>query len=243
MELIDTDRAARTFVEAHHYSASYPAARLRVGLYRVYPFTAPKLMGVAVFSEPCQRRTIPTWLGVDASRGVELGRFVLLDEVEGNGESWFLARALRLLREAKPQIERVVSYSDPMERCSSAGHLIKPGHVGIIYQASNARFLGRSGSRTELLDASGRVFSGRALSKIRSGERGASGAEARLVAAGAPKRRRHEEGVAYVKRALAEGGFVARRHPGKIVYAFGLDKAARRALPPNPNDYPKEGLL
>jgi hypothetical protein len=28
-----TDREARTFIETHHYSGTYPAARLRYGLY------------------------------------------------------------------------------------------------------------------------------------------------------------------------------------------------------------------
>src|SRR5262245_59609071 len=44
---IATDREAKAFVERHHYSASYPAARFRFGLYR-----QAELVGVAVFSVP-----------------------------------------------------------------------------------------------------------------------------------------------------------------------------------------------
>ena len=52
VEPIRGDRAARAFVEAHHYSASFPAARCRVGLYRQRPgWYAPELVGVAVLDE------------------------------------------------------------------------------------------------------------------------------------------------------------------------------------------------
>ncbi len=239
VEPISGDAEARAFIEIHHYSASYPAARFRVGLYRAAPFTAPQLVGVAVFSEPAQIRSIPSWLDVGRAEGVELGRFVLLDDVEGNGESWFLARAFKLLRAAKPEITRVLSYSDPVERCDDAGRLVKPGHYGTIYQASNARFMGRSSRKRELLDAKGRVFPMRALSKIRNEERGGGSAQRRLIEAGAPERRPHERARAYVERALSEGGFTSAIHPGKLVYAFGLDRAAKRALAANPDLYPK----
>lgn len=237
---LESDREAAAFCRAHHYSGSYPAARFRAGLYRARRFQAPELVGIAVFFEPAQNAAIPRWLGVDRAEGIELGRFVLLDSVEGNGESWFLARALRLLQEEKPEVRRVLSYSDPAERRDRAGKLVKPGHFGVIYQGANARFLGRSKREREFLDAEGRSFSRRSLSKIRNGEVGAEAAERRLVARGAPRRRPHEPGPAYVKRALEEGGFTSEIHPGKIVYAFGLGRKERRALPPNPSAYPKK---
>jgi hypothetical protein len=43
-----SDNVARAFVERHHYSKSYPAARFRFGFYR-----RAELVGVAVFSVPC----------------------------------------------------------------------------------------------------------------------------------------------------------------------------------------------
>ena len=237
---IDGDLEARAFCMEHHYSGSYPAARFRAGLYRARPFMPAELVGVAVFSEPAQRRAIPHWLRCSPSEGIELGRFVLLDDVEGNGESWFLARATRLLVEAKPELRRVLSYSDPVPKADASGRLVSPGHVGLIYQASNARVLGRSSRKREFLDARGRSFSARALSKIRNGERGAEAAERRFVQRGAPPRMRHEEGRAYVARALSEGSFVSAIHPGKIVYALGLNKRERRLLPSNPEVYPKK---
>lgn len=230
VELLD-EGAARAFVCRHHYAASYPAARCRVGLFRA----GQGLVGVAVFSVPVQPRSVPAHLELPADAGVELGRFVLLDDVPGNGETWFLARAFRLLRREKPSIRGVLSYSDPMERRADAGHLLKPGHIGVIYQAFNGRYCGRSRRETLVLDAGGRVVSRRALSKIRLGERGAAYAYRQLIAAGAPPIRPGEDGAAYVRRALAEGPFRRVRHPGNHVYVWRLDER----LESNPETYPK----
>lgn len=232
------ERDARPFVEMHHYAGSFPAARLSVGLYRAQPFQAPALVGVAVFSVPMQAAAIPAWAGVPAAAGVELGRFVLLDDVPGNGETWFLARAFRALRAEKPGVRAVLSYSDPTPRSTADGHVVKPGHIGVIYQAFNGRYVGRSSPRTLHMDAAGRIVSGRALSKLRNGERGEAYAERELVAMGAPARMPGEAGVEYVRRALAEGPFRAVRHPGNHVYAWPLDREAERtAVPPQP--YPR----
>jgi hypothetical protein len=83
------DREAQAFIEEHHYSKSYPAARFRYGLYR-----HGRLTGVAVFSHPCNDAVLTNVFRCRALDAVELGRFVLLDEVPANGETWFLGRAL-----------------------------------------------------------------------------------------------------------------------------------------------------
>ena len=81
-ELTD-DTLAKGFVVRHHYSGSYPAARWRFGLFR-----QGVLQGVAVFSHPCSDRVLTSVFPGRATHSVELGRFVLLDEVPGNGETW-----------------------------------------------------------------------------------------------------------------------------------------------------------
>lgn len=55
---------ARPFVIQHHYSGTFPAARLSVGLHR-----GTRLIGVAVFAEGIQRAALPHWAGVPADRG------------------------------------------------------------------------------------------------------------------------------------------------------------------------------
>lgn len=225
---------AKRFVEEHHYAGTFTAARLSVGLYR-----GRWLVGVAAFSVSMQARTIPARAGVAEKEGLELGRFVLLDEVPGNGETYFLGRAFRLLRSELPEVRAVVSYSDPVRRRAADGRLVLPGHIGTIYQAHNGRYVGRGAKRTLLLDADGRVFAPRALSKIRNGERGGEGAYRRLLAAGAPPRSFGEDWPAYLERVRREGPFRSIRHPGCHCYVWALEKSAQGGIAPA-QPYPKQ---
>lgn len=230
VEVIE-ERDAREFIINHHYSGSYPAALFRVGLFRTARFQKSTLVGAAVFSVPMNPHAIARHCGTDA--GCELGRFTMLDDVEANGETFFLARAFDLLAAqrdgAGQRFHAVLSYSDPLARSSADGTVTMPGHVGTIYQASNARYVGRSASRALILDPAGRNLSPRALSKLRNDETGAAYAYDQLVAAGAPPRHPHEPGPAYVTRALAEGPFRRMRHPGNHAYVFAIgDRRSRR---------------
>lgn len=226
---------AKRFVCTHHYSRSFPASRLRVGLYRHRPIARAELVGVAVFSVPMTQSVIPRWTGLAPSSGIELGRLVLLDEIEGNAETWFLAGAFKLLGTHLPEVQAIVSFSDPMQRVSDDGHLVTPGHVGSCLQSFNGRHVGRSKARTLVLDRGGRVVSDRALAKIRNDERGAGYAYSQLLAAGAPPIRAGESGRDYVSRALAEGPFRRVRHPGNLAYVWPSATAPHRiseAFPP-----------
>ena len=160
---IPDDTTARAFVERHHYAGTYPAARFRHALYD----RGGRLVGVAVFSHPANRTLTNVFPG-SPTDAVEAGRFVLLDSVPANGETWFLARCFELLRH---DVVGVVSFSDPVARTSLAGDVVFPGHVGTIYQAKSAVFLGRGSPGTLRLLPDGRVLSKRALSKIRSRDR------------------------------------------------------------------------
>src|SRR3546814_4630119 len=82
--------------------------------------------------------------------GAELGRLVLSDDVEGNGETFFLSRAFKLLRQEKPEIISILSYADPMRRIGPAGDVIMPGHVGRAYQCFGAAYRGRTKPRSEM---------------------------------------------------------------------------------------------
>lgn len=219
------ERQAKAFVVEHHYSGTFPASRLSAGL-----FWGRSLVGVATFSVPMNELAVPKHTGLaDPLRGVELGRFVLLDDVPGNGESWFLARAFGLLRRRKPEIEAVISYADPVPRLGAAGEVIKPGHVGTIYQALSAAYRGRATARTEYLTPDGQPFSGRAASKIRAEETGHAYAVDELVRRGAPRPGVGQDLRTWYADLLASGFFVRRRHPGNHVYAFPLTRGARKA--------------
>jgi len=159
------DREAKAFILAHHYSAYYPSARVRFGL-----FTRGCLVGVAVFSHPCNDRVLTSVFPLSPLDSVELGRFVLLDSVPANGESWFLTRTFECLR--RKGLSGVVSFSDPVPRTKADGTIVHRGHVGICYQATSATFLGRTEPRTIRLLPDGTLLNDRTIQKIRSGEQG-----------------------------------------------------------------------
>lgn len=240
------ERDAKRFVCEHHYSGSYPASRIAIGLYRMTAARLRELEGVAVFSIPMQQSVVPRWTGVDASEGAELGRLVLRQDVPFNAETWFLARALRALREAKPAMRSVVSYADPTPRTTADGRSVKPAHWGVIYQASNAVFAGTSRGETMTIAPNGRVLSRRSLSKIRLGEVGAAYAERDLVAAGAPARGFGEDPAAWCERVLSSPKFRRVRSRGNLVYVFPLDRDAREAarrVNPELKPYPKASAV
>jgi hypothetical protein len=217
---------ARCFVAAHHYLPNYPAAQVAVGLFG----KRAALVGVAVFATPSTGSVITRHTGfADPAQGTTLARFFLLPEVAGNGETWFLSRALRVLRRERPGIEAVVSYSDP-----------QAGHIGQCYAALSGAYRGRTKPRTAYR-IDGVPISGRSLSKIRLGERGAAGVIDQLVSLGAPRPGITEEPCIWLARLRRDRTLVAERTLGLFAYCFELTHAARRqgqALPRKP--YPKQ---
>lgn len=234
-------RDAKRFVVEHHYSASYPADRVRVGLHRRGRAGGWDLVGVAVYSVPCNTASLRRWLGVGLKEGVELGRLVLLDDVPANGESWFIARATRIMLGLLPEVRSVLAYSDPVPRQTIDGDTVLPGHVGWVYQATNARYMGRGSKRTLLLAPDGRVVNGRALSKIRNEERGWRGAVRRIEEMGAASLKRGESPRSWLER--VKPSFRRMRHPGNHVYGWTLGGADLRACAkprPKQADRPRE---
>jgi hypothetical protein len=234
------ERAARAFIVHHHYSKSFPAARLCVGLFRKQGLLLFELVGVAVLSHPCNEATLPAYLpGIHSVYGIELGRFVLLQKEPRNSESWFIARVFGQLRQALPDVRAVLSFSDPMPRSRLDGTVFMPGHVGTIYQATNGRYLGRSSARTILLAPDGRVLHNRSLSKLLRGERGADGVAQQLLDMGCRPKRPGESAQSWLGRIRAAGELRSRRHMGNHAYAWSLDRRDY-ALPQAFGPYPKK---
>lgn len=233
--------AARRFVETHHYSRSMPAARYSYGLLR-----HGNLVGAAVFSQPTNNRTVTKHFPeIHHKEGIELGRLVLLDEVPGNGESWFVARCFEQLRKAEVVdrdgrelrgILAVASFSDPMPRRTSSGQVVMPGHVGCVYQALNACYVGRADARTLHLLPDGRVLNHRTEQKIRRQEVGWRYGVEELQSYGAGPL--NEEPRAWLERWLPE---ITRplRHLGNHKYLWALNRRMRRHLPDSIS-YPKK---
>ena len=218
-----SEDTARTWVVQHHYSGSYPAASRRYGLLN----RAGTLLGVCVLGIPMSTAVL-TNVFPDLEpmvESLELSRLVLADQVPGNGESWFIARALA--DAAESGVRGVVAFADPVPRALD-GRTVFPGHRGVIYMASNALYLGRATARTLTLLPDGRVLSDRSAQKIRKQERGHAHVERQLVRLGATPRRAGEGGAAWLADALSQLGATRLRHRGNHRYAFRLGATARR---------------
>lgn len=192
-------------------------------------FDRGELVGVAIFSRPWRPEVLTNplpWLD-DVDEAAELGRFVLLDSVAANGETWFLARCFALLR---GRLRAVVSFSDPTPRTRLDGDQVFPGHIGTIYQASNANYRGTTNPATLRILPDGTVFSNISSGKIRRALSGWRNDVATLVAWGAGElaadatKPERCEWLSYWRDALTR----PLRHRGLHRYTFTLD----RELPP-----------
>lgn len=224
------EAVAKAFVERHHYSGSYPAARFRYGLHE-----RGELVGVVVISEPVNTRSLRPYPRTAAA---ELGRLVLLDRVLANAESWLVARVFEALR--REGLSALVSFSDPVARTNLGGEVVFPGHIGGVYQATNAIYTGRSAPNTLRLLPDGAVFNKRTMSKVRARERGWQHAVEQLVEHGARPPGRNADLAAWLRRELPR---VTRalRHGGNHRYLFALDRAAKKVAPEG-LPYPKFSL-
>lgn len=224
---------ASEFVETHHYAASCSSTAHRFGLY-----CRGALVGVACFGPPpsmnAHRKVWPT---LTIKQAVTLGRLVLLDEVPGNGESWFVSRCFEAL--AARGIIGVESCSDPWPRVAATGETVFRGHLGIIYQATNGRYIGRTNDSTLRLFPDGTVLSNRTGGKLVRGERGNGGAIDQLVRWGATSPSGENELVwlRHWRSRLTR----PMRHRGNHRYLWCLDKRRRReVLRADQLPYPKD---
>lgn len=239
--LINEDGPVKAFVETHHYSRTYPAASLRAGL-----FDGNQIVGVAVFGIPMQRKVLTNAFPMlrPYAESLELSRFVLLDDVPANAETWFLARCFEQIAELG--LRGVVAFADPVPRLTGEGIVLSPGHVGTIYQAGNGWHTKERGTPRTLLMAGGVVISSRSIQKIRAQERGHDYAERQLVELGARPLRQGENPTAWLNAALDDAGVRRVRHPGNFRYLFRLGNRAERSrvhigLASAP--YPKKGAV
>lgn len=220
------ETTAKAYVVANHYSGSYPAAVNRFGLFDIRG-DVPLLAGVAVFGVPVRAavltNALPDLEPFRASQ--ELSRFVLDDSCPGNSESWFLARCFgELLARG---VRGVVSHADPVPRLTADGRAVTIGHIGRIYQATNAAYCGRATPRTVILLPDGRVLSDRSAQKVRQQERGYEHVERMLTGLGASIPRAGQDPAEWLREALGEIGARRMRHRGVHRYVFRLGRNHR----------------
>lgn len=173
---------ARGFVMEHHYSRSYGAVK-RCGRYGMVERATDNLVGVAAFGVPASRHLIPnTFPGLGYDRAAELLRFVLLDEVPSNAETWFAGQALHAL--TGHGLLGLVAHSDPVPRVVD-GRVLMPGHIGGIYRDGGWGYVGQADKRIQRQLPDGTVLNDRSAQKLPGRERGGLGVVATLVGFGA----------------------------------------------------------
>ncbi len=142
---VPTIEAVR-FIAQHHYAAGGGSSCICAGLYAGY-----QLVGVAAFGIPVSGDAANSVFGSEHHhRVMDLQRLVLLDEAPKNTESWFIVRALAYLKRRRPETWAVTSFADSTQ-----------GHVGTIYQATNAIYGGLTGAGVAYVDRSGVLHSDR----------------------------------------------------------------------------------
>lgn len=180
VEKIPVNLAAGWIIK-NHYLGSFPSTRVCYGIFR-----SGELSGVAVLGTAQHKNTIPNVFGPAHSKDcLLLQRFALLDALEFNAESYFLARVrARLKREGYLGI---LTMSDETPKTDALGNVIFPGHIGTIFKSDNAVYLGRTSKSDEYLFADGIVWSNRSFSKLVNNESGWNYMAQRFESYGASK--------------------------------------------------------
>lgn len=136
-------KLAKEYIHKYHYShGSHNGPSPCFGL-----FDDTSLIGVLMFATPCSENVRASVFGKEyVNHVIELHRLHILDITPRNTESWFISRCLKLLKQLRPEIWSVLSFSDTTE-----------GHSGIIYKATNAYRIGTTGKATFYLDENNRL--------------------------------------------------------------------------------------
>jgi len=122
----------------------------------------------------------------------------------------------------------VVSFADPVRRMDRAGHIVAPGHLGLAYQATNARYLGRTRAENRRLLPNGAILHNRTLAKLRARHQGWRYVAAMLEGQGAAKLGDQDPGPwldAWLPR-LTRPLY----HEGNLRYAWGLTEPVKEHL-------------
>lgn len=187
--------ASKYAVMHWHYSRRMPVCKVvKFGVWEDERFTGAVLFGLGA-SDALGAR-----FGLTTFQVCELTRVALTDHA--TPVTRVVAESLRLLRNSNPGLRLVVSFADPRQ-----------GHLGVIYQAGNWVYAGRTNPDCEYL-IDGRWMHSRAVPHKKQ--------------MGRPATRDPKELSTLPRRSL----------PGKHRYLMPLDKAMRRRIAPYALPYP-----
>lgn len=126
----------KNFIEVNHYKKT-SRSLLPKHVYSLW--NDELLIGVAIYGKPCGSNVERKY----GAGTLELRRFCIINEAPRNSESYFLGATLRHLK--KLNESNVISYADTNQ-----------GHEGVIYKASNFKYLGTEKYGTKYLKIKGK---------------------------------------------------------------------------------------
>jgi hypothetical protein len=129
----------REFARRYHYSQSANNAMWRWGLWH-----GPTLLGVVSYNLPTRRTQASVFGDEHAPRIWHMTRLALAENAPRNSESRLIGGSLRAIARDHPDVWAVITFA-----ASSAGH------IGYVYQATNAIYTGTGGSSAFYTDSAG----------------------------------------------------------------------------------------
>ena len=114
-------------VRKHYLKGANKNINIRLGI-----FIDGKIIGIAAYGPPTYA-LIAKQLNLSSREVYELRRFYTEQSAAHNLESQALSLANEELEDIRPETKVIVTYADPQQ-----------GHLDILYQATNAKYLGRA---------------------------------------------------------------------------------------------------
>jgi hypothetical protein len=127
------------FCRRYHYTHSGGSALWRWGLWHGHT-----LYGVIAYNTPTLEAQSAVFGAEHAEHVWHMGRLVMPDHAPRNSESRLIAGSLTAIQRDYPNVWAVLTYA-----AQSAGH------IGYVYQSTNAIYTGTGGSSTYILDRKG----------------------------------------------------------------------------------------
>jgi hypothetical protein len=144
----------RKFLKKWHYSDYVNIqAKHTFCLFKEGKFGIPELIGVCIYTRPAGPSAGQSYYPQNPDKVLELRRLCLIDDTPKNAESYFVGKTLRWLKK-NTDWEFVLSYADEEQ-----------GHSGVIYRASNFKYLGKT-KPGKTLEVDGKKFHIRTLSML-----------------------------------------------------------------------------
>jgi hypothetical protein len=130
----------RAFVEKWHYSKSVRGMNCShyFGL-----FSEGNLIGAMMYGRIAMRGVYKKYVN-DESEIIELRRLCCIDKTPKNTESYFVGQTIKWLKN-NSKFKKILSYADP--------HY---GHGGIIYKATNFKYMGVTSKGKYIIDKDGK---------------------------------------------------------------------------------------